>query len=275
MRNENLRLLYVAAQVADIDLKITAAITETMRIYRKVLGTAAGLGAIPTAPSSNRTASAISVCKAVAQCFGIPTVNYKTIYEIVKCTAWDDLGHNFGILFAEGIAAAGLLFSIGLYGMPVFLAAGAVNIPLVVPATTRLMLMLASDLILIFVRAFKETTNTCVGQPLLKDVERAAAHYVPLSRRVHKDILQLVPKRDVRKSFRYNDVRSGLEEVIKKFKKEVTKDLSTSVQVRPNKETLEEALAEKLDVQDEVEDMKADIENGKDALEAELEQRKS
>lgn len=84
VKYDNLRLLYVAAQVADIDLKINLALIERMKIYRRVLGTTSTLGFVPTAASGNLTASAISICKAIVQCFGLPTVNYNTVYQIVK-----------------------------------------------------------------------------------------------------------------------------------------------------------------------------------------------
>lgn len=105
--------------------------------------------------------------------------------------------------------------------MPVFLASGAINIPLVVPATTRLMLMLASDLILILASSFKQTTLTCIGQPLVKDVENAANRYRPISNKVHKEIMRLVPKRNLVKSFRYNYVQLGLEKIVHSFKVQV------------------------------------------------------
>ena len=225
VKNEKLKLLYVAAQVADIDLKINAAVVETMKIYRRVLNSSYLLSAVPTAASSSQAAGAIAVCKAVLQCFGLPTINAEMIYQILKSNVWDDLGHNISLLFAEAIASVGLMGTLVLYGGPVFLAAGAVNIPLVVPATMRLLLMIASDLILILVRAFKETTLTCVGQPLKRDVRKAATYYRTFSPEVHKEIFALIPRTNVAKSFRHNDVRQGLEKIVHRFKDEVTRDI--------------------------------------------------
>ena len=227
---EKVRLVYVAAQVANIDMKVSCAIIETMQVYRDVLGTAAGLGLIPGAPSSNRTVAATSICRAILKCFGFPTVSPRTVWEIIKLNVWDDLGHNVAIACAEAIATLGLLATIGLGGMPVFLGSGTLNLPLVVPATTRLMLLLATDLILILARAFKEATYTCVGQPGVKDLESAAKWYRPLSVKVHKEILELVPKRNFVKSFRCDNVRLGLEKIVQNYKEQVmentTSDLS-------------------------------------------------
>lgn len=224
VKHEKLRLLYVAAQIADIDHKINYAILETMKIYKRVLASTTALGAVPTSALTNRTASAVAVCRAVVQCFGIPTVSYQTVFQILKSTVLDDLIHNMSVLLGEAIAAVGMVATVGTFGAPFFLASGFVNIPLVVPATMRLILMLATDLILILVRAFKETTFYCIGQPLLKDVQSAAINYAPMSNRVHKAILDLVPKRNVMKSFKYHKVQLGLEKAVHSFKVEVTKE---------------------------------------------------
>lgn len=221
MNNEKIRLIYVAAQVASIDLKIDFAVMETMKVYRKVLGTTMGLAAVPAAATANRTAAAVSVCKEIVKCFGLPTLTYSTIQKIVQINIWDDLGHNISIAFAEGIATFGLLSTLITGGFPIFLAAGAVNIPLVVPATTRLMLMLASDLILILTRAFKDTALTCIGQPQYKDVERAAIIYRNFSGKVHRETMKLVPRRDIVKSIRYGKVELGLGKIIHRYKQPV------------------------------------------------------
>ncbi|KAL8758512.1 MAG: hypothetical protein Q9199_001424 [Rusavskia elegans] len=226
VKDEKLQLLYIATQTASVNLKIDAAVKEVMRIYTKVLGTASASGIVPTASATNRAGSAIAVCRAIVQCFGLPTVNTQTILEIIKSIVWDDAGQNVMVAFSEVVATAGMVVTVGSFGMPFSLAAGALNFPLVVPATTRLMLMLASNLILILVRAFRITTTTCVGQPEEKDVVKAAKDYRLISADVHIEIFKLVPKRNVVKSFRYSKVRVGLKRIIEDFKEEVVKDLS-------------------------------------------------
>lgn len=259
--HEKLRLIYVAAQVSSIDLKIDCAIIETMKVYRKVLVTTSAFGFLPTAPITNRTAAAISICKEIVKCFGLPTINSDTIYEIVKCNLWDDLGHNLSVVLAEGIATLGLGASVILGGMPVFLISALVNFPLVVPATTRLMLMLASDLILILTQAFKKTICTCVGQPLFKDVEQAAIRYRPIASKVHKEVMELVPKRNLVKSFRANEVRLGLEKILRSYKDHLTEDAKlmeedlASISIRPRESQLQEVK----EVKTEIEEIHNDI----------------
>ena len=237
VKDEKLQLLYIATQTASVNLKINTALGEVMKIYKKVLATVSTLSWAPGSSSTNRAASAISICRAIVQCFGLPTVTSQTVLEIVKRIVWDDAGHNLLIGFSEAIATLGVVVTVGFGGMPVFLAAGAFNFPLVVPATTRLMLMLASDLILILVRAFSITTTTCVGQPEEKDVAKAARDYRRISGDVHKEIFRLVPKRNVVKSFHYSKVRLGLEGIVNRFKEEVTKGLSSDQYKRAGSES--------------------------------------
>lgn len=229
VQNENLRLVYVATQSADIDLKINSAINETMKIYRYALGTGIALGYIPTAASIHLNYYAISVCKAIVQCFGWPTVSYRRVYETVKGNLWDDLDHDFSVITPNSLSAV-YLTSTEVVGAA--LTAGLANIPLVLVVTTRLILILASDLILTFVRAFTETAAFTSGGsggslPQLKDVEAAASYYHANSSKVHKEILGFVPRRKLTKTYRYHKIRLGLEEMIHRWQAEITKDLRT------------------------------------------------
>ena len=227
VQNENLRLLYVAMQSADIDLKINNAINETMKIYRYVLGTGTALGYIPTAALIHLNFYAILVCKAIVQCFGLPRVSHRTVYEIVKGSLWDDLDHDFSVITPNSLSAV-YLTSAEVAGTA--LTAGLLNIPLVLVVTTRLILILATDLILTLIRGYLETTAfpSTGNPPALKDVENAAAYYRNSSSKVHKEILGLVPSRKLTKTYRYHKIRLGLEEVLHRWQAELTKDPRTS-----------------------------------------------
>ena len=271
VKDEKLQMLYIATQTASVNLKIDAAVKEVMKIYTRVLGTASASGLLPAASSTNRAGAAFAVCKAIVQCFGLPTVSTRTVLEIMKSTVWDDAGHNLMVAFSELVATVGVLASVASFGAPFFLASGALNFPLVVPATTRLMLMLASDLILIMVKAFRFTTATCVGQPEEKDVALAARAYRAISADVHKAIFKLVPKRNVMKSFRYSKVRVGLKQVIEDFKEKVVKDLSldrSAAVDRGSSPSVDQATDE------EVEDGRKQLSDLKAAMEDQGKQRK-
>lgn len=84
VKGPQLHMLYIATQTADINLKISTAIARVMRIYKKVLVTTASLCFAPGGTAANRASSAISICKEVVHCFGLPTISSETILNIVK-----------------------------------------------------------------------------------------------------------------------------------------------------------------------------------------------
>jgi hypothetical protein len=229
--HEKLRLLYVAAQVARVDLKIDLAVDVTMRIYRRALRTASLAGMAPLASTATRVSTSAAIVKEIVACFGVPSVSPETIMNIMKSVVWDDIAHNLSIFVAECIAGAGVFGTVMFGGMPFVLAAGAVNVPIVVPATTRLTLMIACDVMLILTMAFKEATEKCIGQPLKKDVENAALSYRQSGNTalVHKRIKKLVPRRNVAKSFRTERIRKHMASLVDEYKDKVIKDLKENV----------------------------------------------
>lgn len=215
--NEKVRMLYIAAQVARIDLKVDLAVTKTMQIYKRILKSASGVSAVPLGNTTIRITVAVVVCKAVVNAFGVPSVTAATVQQIVKNVIWDDMGRNFSVLLADCIAFIGLLGTISLVGMPVFLAAGAVNTPIIIPATAELLLMLSCDIILILIRAFKDCTHQCLGQPLKKDVEKAALAYRQFAKQVHQEIKDLIAKFNIIKVFQVAKIKIGVEKILEKY----------------------------------------------------------
>ena len=201
--------------------------TETMRLYRRIVRSAAGAAFVPLASSSNRVTVSVLICKAIVGCFGTPTVSAVTVQEIVKSIVWDDLEHNLSIIFAETAAVLAIGGSIVLGGAPIFLASGFINMTFAVPATARLFLMLACDVILILTRAFKACTDKCLGQPLKKDIENAAFAYRNISRAVHRAIKDLLPRVNFIGAFKAKKIEAGFEEILEKYKREFTEEVNT------------------------------------------------
>lgn len=212
-------MMYIGAQIAGIDLKVDLAVKETLRIYKHTIKSAPSVGFIPLASSSNRLAVAVAVCKAVVSSFSGPSINASIVQQIMKNVIWDDMEHNFSTLLAEGIAVTGFLGTIALFGMPIFLASGAINAALVVPNNVRLLLMLACDMTLILTRAFKECTRRCIGQPLKSDIEKAAFEYRVMARKVHDEIKDLVPLANFIKAFQGEKVKIGFRQILDKYLK--------------------------------------------------------
>ena len=217
--HEKVRMLYIAAQVARIDLKVDLAVTKTMQIYNQILKSASSVSVIPLANTTHRVTVAVVVCKAVVNAFGVPSVTAATVQQIVKNVIWDDMGSNISVFVADCIATAGVFGTLILFGMPVFLAAGAVNIPIIVTATAELLLMLSCDVILILVRAFKDCTHQCLGQPLKKDIEKAALAYRQFAKQVHQEIKDLISKFNIIKVFQVAKIKVGVETIIEKYTK--------------------------------------------------------
>ncbi|KAI9700970.1 MAG: hypothetical protein M1820_006615 [Bogoriella megaspora] len=220
--SERVRLLYIRAQVSRIDLKINLAVGEVIRSYKRAIRGASLVAGIPLGPTSTRTGSAIDVCKTIITCFGLPSVTVEMAMQILKNNVLEDAGNNIVIALSEGMATLGLLSSIFTAGMPAFLASGAVNVPLVVPATARLLLLLAADMILILTNSFREAAVKNIGQPLAKDLGAAARAYRPLAANVHRRIKELVPRRNFLACYRYDKIGIGFEKIIEEYRDKVT-----------------------------------------------------
>lgn len=150
-----------------------------MQIYKRILKSAGSVSALPLATTTYRLTVAVVVWKAVVNAFGVPSVTAATVQQIVKNIIWDDMGRNISVFVTECIATFGLFGTPICLDMPIFLATGAVNAPIAITATAELLLMLSCDVILILTRAFKDCTHQCLGQPLKKDIEKAALAYRP------------------------------------------------------------------------------------------------
>ena len=217
--HEKVRMLYIAAQVARIDLKVDLAVTKTMQVYKRILKSASSVSAVPLGNTTHRVTVAVVVCKAVVNAFGVPSVTAATVQQIVKNVIWDDMGSNLSIFVADCIATVGVFGTLTLFGMPVFLAAGVVNIPIIIPATAELLLMLSCDVILILVRAFKDCTHRCLGQPLKKDIEKAAVAYRHFAKQVHQEIKDVISKFNLIKVFQIAKIKIGVEKILEKYMK--------------------------------------------------------
>ena len=76
--HEKVRMLYIAAQIARIDLKVDLAVTKTMQIYKRILKSASSVSMLPLGSTTHRVTVAVVVCKAVVNAFGVPSVTAAT-----------------------------------------------------------------------------------------------------------------------------------------------------------------------------------------------------
>lgn len=98
---DKVRLLYVRAQVARVDLKIEAALFDCMRRYKILASTATGLSFAPIAPSTHRKAASFKACQAIMNCFGLPSVSAEAAIAALKTNVWMHDGLDVAMLLAE------------------------------------------------------------------------------------------------------------------------------------------------------------------------------
>ncbi|KAL0764341.1 hypothetical protein CaCOL14_013183 [Colletotrichum acutatum] len=210
--HEKVRLLYIRAQVARLDLKVDLALEAVMAIYKNVIRKSTLTAGLPASSSMNRKSGAIKLCKAILSCFGISGVDGKTVFEVYGKSIFDKEGNSIATAAAEAIATVSVITTGIFAGIPFFLVSAGSNVPLVIPTTARLMLMVSCDLILVFSRGFQEASGKCNTQPQLADLEKAAAAYQAHSSRVHKRIKALVP--GVGMCFSIDKIRVGITEIL-------------------------------------------------------------
>ncbi|KAI9158009.1 hypothetical protein HJFPF1_05994 [Paramyrothecium foliicola] len=216
-KDERLRLAYVSAQVASIDEKVDLAIKEAMRIYKDMLTSSIVMAGVPTGSMTNRFGGTVELCRKMVKCFGMIQVDGKVVADLFKANLKDEASHSALTLLADGMAAGGLVATLGT-GMPILVIPAVINIPITVPATARLMLMLACDLIIVFSRAYNESSVRYITQPRIKDLRSAVDDYQNYYRKVHDSVASLAPRRNLVGFFRTKLIEEKMIGIIKDFR---------------------------------------------------------
>ncbi|KAI5366444.1 Putative GTP binding domain, P-loop containing nucleoside triphosphate hydrolase [Septoria linicola] len=216
---DKVRLLYIRAQVTRIDLKVDLALCEVMRRYRPLVKTATGVSFTPIGATTHRKTAAAKVCKAILNCFGLPSLSSETAIATMKQNVWDHLGFDVLMAVAEGLNVLGATGTGFAGGIPAFLVTGAISVPLVVPSTCRLFLTMSADLILVLILSFKLVALQN-RQPQEKDFQQASRAFQlkGYSAHVQQDIKDLIPRTSLRASYKYDKVRIGLESTVDRYK---------------------------------------------------------
>jgi hypothetical protein len=118
-------------------------------------------------------------------------------------------------------------------GIPAWLITGSINASYVVPATCRLFLIMAMDLTFVLARSFKEVTFRANGQPTERDVSAAARNYAlrGYAQHVHRDVKRVIPRRNVRASYKVEVVRQALEDMITRYKDKLMEDVDLPLKI--------------------------------------------
>ena len=197
-------------------LKIDLATKDVMCIYKQAIRSVPVTSIAPLVTTTSRITVADHLCKSVVQSFGVPSVSPTTVQEIVRNIIVDDLGYNASVFMTETIATAGMLGTFALGYIPVFLGTGLFTVPLVVPALSRLILMLACDVTLILARAFRDCAKQDLGQPRKQNIEKAAAAYRGPHTDVHREIKALVPRLKFIHGFQFKKIKTGYKRILEK-----------------------------------------------------------
>jgi len=181
-----------------------------------------------------RRVSTNAITKKIIDCFGLPTVSAETAIAALDANVWKTLGSNLTLALAEGFQMFGIAASGAMSGIPIWAISGSINASFLVPATCRLFLIMACDLTFVLARSFKEVTFRTSGQPTERDVSAAARNYSVrgYSQHVHREIKKLVPRRNVLKSFRADDVQKGLDAIFTRYKDRLMGDVDLPLTVQ-------------------------------------------
>ncbi|KAF2765736.1 hypothetical protein EJ03DRAFT_354618 [Teratosphaeria nubilosa] len=267
---DKVRHLYIRAQVTRIDLKIDLALCEITKRYKRLVRDATGASYAPMGATITRKVSTNKITKSIINCFGLPTVSAETAIEALTANVWKTFGANVTLALAEAFhLIVGLGASGATSGMPTWLITGSINATYVVPATCRLFLVMAADLTLVLARSFKEVAFRQGGMPTARDVSAAARNYRfrGYSQHVHEEVKLLVPKKNVMKSFRADQVRQGLEAIVVKYKDKLMEDVDLPLKIE-GRPSIGELSADDDTSKGVVAELLGDLKNGMKELEA-------
>jgi hypothetical protein len=218
--DERVRLFCVAAQVVDVEKKIDLAVAECMRLGTHAIRTS--MMPLPlTGMVSTPTISRV-ICEHVLLCFGFPKTVPAEVDEVMTRIVLGNLKQYLAISITQFIvlaaASSGLALATAGAGAVAWLA-----IPLLhAPTTARMVLKCSMEMILIMERSFRYGGKYVT----VKQIENAALEYVSTKSRstkgsseklqdhVRREVDRLVPLKRIVIGFRFNRLRTNLEQLI-------------------------------------------------------------
>ncbi|KAF4345022.1 hypothetical protein FBEOM_896 [Fusarium beomiforme] len=218
--DERVRLFCVAAQVVDVEQKINSAITECMRLGTHAIRTAAvplpctGLVGTPTVSRL--------ICEHVLQCFGFPKAAPAEIEEIMSEIVMSNFKKYLKVSLTQFAAVSAVSVGVAVPTMGIGIIVGAAGCLLSLAPTARMLLKCSCDMILILERSFRYDGKYVS----IKQIEDAAKYYSKttittfngkekrLQQQVHDELDHLIPLKKINVGFKFNKLRSSVEEII-------------------------------------------------------------
>ncbi|KAJ3545929.1 hypothetical protein NM208_g2261 [Fusarium decemcellulare] len=218
--DERVRLFCVAAQVVDVEQKINSAITECMRLGTHAIRTAA----VPLPCSGMIGTPTVSrlICEHVLQCFGFPKAAPAEIEKIMSDVVMGNLKSFMKVSLAQFATISSVAVGVAVPTLGIGVIVGAAGCVLALPPTARMLLKCSCDMILILERSFRYDGKYVS----IKQIEDAAKYYAKttiksfankdkrLQQQVHDEIDQLIPLKKLSVGFKFNKLRSDVEQII-------------------------------------------------------------
>ncbi|KAL8691021.1 MAG: hypothetical protein Q9224_004268 [Gallowayella concinna] len=218
--HEKIRMLYVATQVARLDLKVDIAVIKTIQICQQVERE----WMIPFSTYSTKHIASVGedICGAIINAFGVPFVTTATARQIIKtsmgfdtCLKRQDVDSRASRRGSTDSHASTWSNSDGSYNLDLFLSectqAYSIDLSYLAIsgsatrftaadqaryyhtlATIELSLTLSCNAILILRRAYHDCTRPSPRHPKKSDIEKAALAYGRLAQQIRQEIQGLM-----------------------------------------------------------------------------------
>ncbi|KPA38251.1 hypothetical protein FLAG1_08911 [Fusarium langsethiae] len=218
--DERVRLFCVAAQVVDVEQKINSAITECMRLGTHAIRTAA----VPLPCSGMIGTPTVSrlICEHVLQCFGFPKTAPAEIEQIMSDIVLKNFKQFMKVSVSQFVVTSAIAVGVAVPTMGIGVIVGAAGSFFSLPPTARMLLKCSCDMILILERSFRYGGKYVST----KQIEDAAKYYAKemittfngkekrLQQQVHDEIDHVIPLKKLNVAFKFNKLRSSVEEIV-------------------------------------------------------------
>ncbi|KAM0426584.1 hypothetical protein ACHAPT_008277 [Fusarium lateritium] len=200
--------------------KINSAITECMRLGTHAVRTAA----VPLPFSGMIGTPTVSrlICEHVLQCFGFPKTTPAEIEKVMSDVVMGNMKDFLKVSLTQFASVSAVAVGIAVPTAGIGIVFGAAGCILGLPPTARMLLKCSCDMILILERSFRYDGKYVS----IKQIEDAAKYYSKttitsfsgrekrLQQQVHDEVNQLIPLKKVSVGFRFNRLRSSVEEIV-------------------------------------------------------------
>ena len=162
------------------------------------------------------------LCEHVLQCFGFPKAAPEEVDEIMSRVVMGNLRSFMKTSLTQFGAVAAVTLGTAIPTLGIGTLVGVIGSVIAAPPAARMLFKCACDMILILERSFRYQGKYVS----VRQIEDAALYYTTstittfagkeklLQDHVHDEVDRLIPLKKVSVGFKFNKLRSGLEEII-------------------------------------------------------------